>query len=452
MGASGKWLKSLINHKKPQTIEEENVIGKGKKKWSIWRSSSGNLNQSSIKGGRVAASDRSDSSYFVDDDALAAAMAAVVRAPHKDFMAVKQEWAAIRIQTLFRGFLARRALRALKAVVRIQAIFRGREVRKQAAVTLRCMQALVRVQARVRAGMRSEGQSEQNNLVEDDYDTQADPIKQAELGWCDRPGTLEEVKTKLQMREEGAIKRERAAAYYLSQQQLKTNGYSNLGTNKSLSSVKDPLGWSLLERWMAAKPWEKNMLMEEISSEYPSSSEMTTTPFARKRRDDYIRGFHSNSGEIDSVKVRNNNVSTRVSARQPPFRITRSLSSGSSSEFLYDDISSTSISTSISSVDASPSPVTSRNKSLAAERKEKSNIRKPSYMNLTESIKAKQRAACKLEDVQFQKKLMTTTSNGDDDTTRSSSTGSDPYSVKLSKDLYPPIQVEGYEWIKRRQR
>ncbi|OWM76519.1 hypothetical protein CDL15_Pgr005483 [Punica granatum] len=98
------------------------------------------------------------------DAAAAAAEAAVVvvrltAGPGRGalFGGGKEFFAAVTIQSVFRGFLARKALRALRALVKLQAVVRGYLVRKRAAMALQRMQSLIRAQTTER---RDESRSE----------------------------------------------------------------------------------------------------------------------------------------------------------------------------------------------------------------------------------------------------------------------------------------------------
>uniref|UniRef100_M8BBU1 Protein IQ-DOMAIN 1 n=1 Tax=Aegilops tauschii TaxID=37682 RepID=M8BBU1_AEGTA len=68
-----------------------------------------------------------------------------------ELVGAREEKAAVVIQKAFRGYLARKALRALRSLVKLQALVRGYLVRKQAATTLHRLQALMRLQADSRA-------------------------------------------------------------------------------------------------------------------------------------------------------------------------------------------------------------------------------------------------------------------------------------------------------------
>uniref|UniRef100_A0ACD5VR54 Uncharacterized protein n=2 Tax=Avena sativa TaxID=4498 RepID=A0ACD5VR54_AVESA len=67
----------------------------------------------------------------------------------------EEEKAAVVVQKSFRGYLARKALRALRSLVKLQALVRGYLVRKQAATTLHRLQALIRLQAESHAAKRA---------------------------------------------------------------------------------------------------------------------------------------------------------------------------------------------------------------------------------------------------------------------------------------------------------
>ncbi|CAA0822392.1 IQ-domain 26 [Striga hermonthica] len=176
MGKATRWLRGLLGLKKDkENVDKNSTFIENKSKKKVGHANSGKepvpLSQIPAKDSDwlrslIAGSKEEHSKHAIAvaaataaaaDAAVAAAQAAmaVVRLTSQrrgGFSADRRErLAVVRIQTVFRGYLARKALRALKGLVKLQALVRGYIVRKRAAATLHSMQALLRAQAAIRS-------------------------------------------------------------------------------------------------------------------------------------------------------------------------------------------------------------------------------------------------------------------------------------------------------------
>ncbi|KAK4758010.1 hypothetical protein SAY87_019311 [Trapa incisa] len=167
--------------------------------------------------------------------------------------------AAVKIQRAFRTYTARRASRAPGGMVRLKNLMEGRSVKIQTTRALQCMQSAGKVQSQIRT--RRIRMSEQNRALEKqlEHRREKEQVKLKLAGeWNDSTRSKEQIEKRLQNRQEASIRRERALAYAFSHQQTLKNSRSS---NSSLTDPNNPTwGWSWLERWMAARPWETRSL------------------------------------------------------------------------------------------------------------------------------------------------------------------------------------------------
>ncbi|XP_057512461.1 protein IQ-DOMAIN 19-like [Actinidia eriantha] len=175
MGKASKWIRNLLmgkredkNKKETTSFSAESLAilaatdPKEKRRWSFGRSSNVDISCNKSRSFESIVTIQPETKVIAEFESkqnhatvkpvaghkttktiIQAKLAAIVTGPLENAAATK-------IQAIFRSYLARRALIALRGLVKLQALVRGYLVRKRAGATLRCMHALISIQVRAR--------------------------------------------------------------------------------------------------------------------------------------------------------------------------------------------------------------------------------------------------------------------------------------------------------------
>ncbi|GJX59911.1 IQ-DOMAIN 14-like protein [Tanacetum coccineum] len=165
MGKVTRWFRGVLGMKKDK-VNIDNSNAKKKKRWSFGKCMKHLSQRVTVENDStrmrscMSASEKEQNKHAIAVAATTAAVAgaqaavAVVRLTSDGMDTLfsgREKWAATKIQSVYRGHLARRALRALRGLVKFQALVKGFVVRKRVAATLYSMQALLRAQLAVRS-------------------------------------------------------------------------------------------------------------------------------------------------------------------------------------------------------------------------------------------------------------------------------------------------------------
>lgn len=174
--------------------------------------------------------------------------------------AALEDWAATRIQNAFRRYKARRALRCLKGIKRLRIIGQSNPVNKQTTATLSYIQSWNKLQAELRnrrAFMVTEGR---NRKKKEENQVKLDAkLQNLQVEWNGGSKNMDEILANIHLREEAAVKRERAMAYAFNHQ-WRARSATNSG-NFNYGVGNGGWGWSWMDRWIAARPWEPRSMV-----------------------------------------------------------------------------------------------------------------------------------------------------------------------------------------------